>query len=86
MEAALTEAIQKLVNKDAVEAVYDAASPGFYSRLFLRPKATGGWRPIIDLKPLNPLIRGARVKQETQAHIRASLLPGQWAISVDLTE
>ena len=28
-------------------------SPGFYSNVFLVRKASGGWRPVIDLKNLN---------------------------------
>jgi len=86
MDSALAQAVAKLLEKDAIEEVYYPASRGFYSRLFLRPKASGGWRPIIDLKPLNPFIGGDRIKQETQAQIRASLQPNQWTISVDLQD
>ena len=28
-------------------------TPGFYSNIFLVRKASGGWRPVIDLKQLN---------------------------------
>ena len=28
-------------------------TPGFYSNVFLVRKASGGWRPVIDLKQLN---------------------------------
>jgi hypothetical protein len=31
----------------------DSVTPGFYSRLFLVPKKTGGMRPVIDLSILN---------------------------------
>lgn len=86
MNQNLAEAIEKLLAKEAVEEVYTPDSLGFYSRLFLRPKATGGWRPIIDLKPLNPYIKGSRIKQETQSQIRAALQPGHWAFSIDLTD
>lgn len=86
MNSHLLDAVQKLIAKDAIEEVYTRESAGYYSRLFLTPKATGGWRPIIDLKPLNPSIVGSKIKQETQAQIRSSLLPNQWAISIDLSD
>ena len=86
MNTFLLEAVQKLIEKDAIEEIYKHDSPGYYSRLFLTPKASGGWRPIIDLKPLNPSVIGAKTKQETQAQIRSSLRQGQWAISVDLAD
>ena len=31
--------------------------PGFYSRLFLVEKATGGWRPVINLSHLNDVVQ-----------------------------
>ena len=86
MDASLAEAIDKLLQKQAIEEVYETESRGFYSRLFLRPKASGGWRPIIDLKPLNPFIMGSKIKQETQAQIRSALSPNQWTFSIDLTD
>jgi len=67
MNLALKESIEALLDKNPVEEVSRTDSRGFYGRLFLRPKASGGWRPILDLKPLNPYILGSRIKQETQA-------------------
>ena len=86
MEEQLGEAVQKLIAKGAVEEVLHPHSPGFYSRLFLRPKSSGGWRPIIDLSTLNPYIQEDKQKQETQHQIRSSFLPGQWTVSIDLTD
>lgn len=82
----LKEAIDKLLEKGAIERVHTLSSPGYYSRLFLRPKHSGGWRPIIDLKRLNPHIGGQRRKQETQYQVRAALRPNQWTFSIDLTD
>ena len=50
---ALTQELQNLLRKGAVEPA--PQSPGFYSRLFLVQKASGSWRPIIDLSTLNDL-------------------------------
>ena len=49
----LNEAVQALLNKEAIEPVKNPFSPGFYGRLFLVPKTDGGFRPIIDLKAIN---------------------------------
>ena len=51
---ALTQELQTLLRKGAVEPA--PQSPGFYSRLFLVQKASGSWRPIIDLSTLNDYI------------------------------
>ena len=48
---ALEEEIQALRRKGVVEPA--PPTPGFYSRMFVVTKATGGWRPIIDLSSLN---------------------------------
>ena len=51
--------IRGLALSDAVSALVEEAieitplSPGFYSRLFVTPKVTRGWRPVIDLSRLN---------------------------------
>ena len=47
---ALAQEVSKMLEKGAVEVVDDPGL-GFYSRLFLMEKATGGWRPVIDLSP-----------------------------------
>jgi len=86
MNCLLEQSIRELLAKGAIERVHTPASPGFYSRLFLRPKASGGWRPILDLSFLNPYVAGSKKKQETQHQIRSSLRQHHWTISVDLTD
>ena len=86
MNQHLLQAVDSLLEKNAIEEVVLPHSEGFYSRLFLTPKSSGGWRPIIDLKPLNPMVTGSKMKQETVSQLRASLLPNQWAVSVDLAD
>ena len=45
---ALRQEVEAMLAKGALEIARDPG-PGFYSRLFLVEKATGGWRPVIDL-------------------------------------
>ena len=68
---ALHVAVKEMEMKGAIEVVR-TPSPGFYSRLFLVPKARGTWRPIIDLSALNTHIQCPSFKMETNG----SLLKG----------
>ena len=56
--------IEALIAKGAVELA--PSSPGFYSRLFVVQKASGSWRPVIDLSSLNGFVQpvGSPVHQE----------------------
>ena len=60
---ALAEEIESLVEKGAVELA--PPSPGFYSRVFVVLKASGAWRPIIDLSFLNRFVVGNKFRMET---------------------
>ena len=60
---ALDEEIQALRSKGAVEPA--PLTPGYYSRMFVVTKATGGWRPIIDLSTLNLSVERTPFRMET---------------------
>ncbi|VDH95101.1 Hypothetical predicted protein [Mytilus galloprovincialis] len=63
--------------KRAVDEVpVSTIDPGFYSRLFLVSKKTGGMGPVIDLSILNSYMIIHHFKMETNRLIRASILPG----------
>ena len=47
----MAAAVVDLQEKGEVELA--PSSPGYYRRLFVTPKVTGGWRPVIDLSRLN---------------------------------
>ena len=79
---ALTQELQNLLRKGAVEPA--PQSPGFYSRLFLVQKASGSWRPIIDLSTLNDYITSSHFHMETPQSVLRSIRPGDWMISLDL--
>ena len=81
---ALNQELQDLLRKGAVEPA--PQSPGFYSRLFLVKKASGSWRPIIDLSTLNDYITSSRFHMETPRSVLNSIRPGDWMISLDLQD
>ena len=82
---ALGQEVSKMLDKGALEIV-DDHSPGFYSRLFLVEKATGGWRPVIDLSPLNKFVLQTKFKMETVASVMASIREGDFLASIDLKD
>ena len=75
--------VAEMLEKDAIEPVLDG-SPGFYSSMFLVPKRTGGFRPIINLKNLS--VVKEKFKMETQRAIRKALHQGEWVTSIDLKD
>ena len=85
-EQALTSCIQSLLSKNAIERVENVKSLEFYSRLFLVPKPHQRWRPVIDLSRLNTFLLVENFKMETPESIRASLIPGEWVSSIDLSD
>ena len=81
---ALTLELQHLLQKGAVELA--PQSPGFYSRLFLVQKASGSWRPIIDLSTLNGYVTSSHFHMETPQSVLRSIRPGDWMVSLDLQD
>lgn len=82
----LLEQVEALLMKGAIEEVRNRTSQGFYSRLFVVPKHSGGWRPVIDLSTLNRYLVIHHFKMETPETVRLSLRQGQWSTSIDLTD
>ena len=73
-----------LLDKEAIESA--PPSPGYYSRLFVTPKVTGGWRPVIDLSILNGWVTVSSFHMETAQSVLQSLRPGDWMVSLDLQD
>ena len=61
-------------------------SPGFYSQLFVVMKASGAWRPVIDLSTLNLRVQQTSFKMETLQSVLLSVRPGDWMVSLDLKD
>ena len=82
--SSLNQSVQELRNKGAIEPA--PLTPSFYSQLFLVHKATGGWRPIIDLSSLNVFVHCPSFTMETPRSILRALHQGQWLTSLDLKD
>ena len=75
-----------MLTKGAIERVKDTSSPGFYSRLFAIPKSSGGFRPILDLSPLNKFLKKVRFQMDSPDSIRRAIQPRDWTTSLDLKD
>ena len=74
-----------MLAKGALEIARDPG-PSFYSRLFLVEKASGGWRPMIDLSHLNGFVQLTRFKMETVASVLLTVREGDFLASLDLKD
>ena len=82
---ALRQEIEGMLAKGALEIARDPG-PGFYSRLFLVEKASGGWRPVIDLSHLNEFVQLTPFNMETVASVLLSVREGDFLASLDLKD
>ena len=79
---ALADAVSDRVAKEAIEPA--PPMPGYYSRLLVTPKVTGGWRPVIDLSRLNGFVDVSHFHMETTPSVLQPLSVGDWMVSLDL--
>ena len=79
----LKQALQALLQKEAVEMVRVRTSLAFFHRLFIVPKPNQKWRPVLDLSALNKFLSVKTFKMETPETIRISLQQGEWVTSLD---
>ena len=82
---ALSDEVEAMMEKGALEEA-PPHTPGFYSRLFLVEKSTGGWRPVIDLSPLNHFVCQTKFSMETAASVLAAVRKGDFMASIDLSD
>ena len=83
----LSEEIQYLLLKRVIgEIPLTLLTPGFYSRLFLVPKKTGGMRHVIDLSIRNSYLSVPHFKMEINRSIRACILPGMLTTKMGLSD
>ena len=80
-------AVDALIAKNAIREVNPGLDgPGFYSHLFLVPKKSGGFRPILNLTALNRYVVKRTFRMETSRTILAAVDPGDWMVSIDLKD
>ena len=82
---ALLKEIDTMMTKGVLEIVSDP-DPGFYSRLILVEKSTGGWRPIIDLSPLNEFMQQTLFRMETPNSVLLTVRKNDFLASIDLKD
>ena len=61
-------------------------TPGFYSNVFLVPKASGGWRPVIDLKQLNHHTDALHFHMHSISSVLSTVERGDYAFKIDLQD
>ena len=74
-----------MLYKETLEISNDP-SLGFYSRSLLVEKASGGWRPVIDIFPLNKFIQQTPFKMETASSVLNSVEKDNFMALVDLKD
>ncbi|KZS19204.1 Uncharacterized protein APZ42_014437, partial [Daphnia magna] len=77
--------VRELLAKQAIVEVTDG-SHGFVCSLFVIPKKSGGFRPIVNLKPLNQFIQYEHFKMENLDSARFLLRKGDWMVKLDLKD
>ena len=74
-----------MMAKGVLEIVSDL-DLGFYSRLFLVEKSSGGWRPVIDLLPLNEFIHQTPFRMETPNSVLLAVRKNNFLVSINLKD
>ena len=84
-QQALLDLVGDLHRKRCIE-VMSPGERGFFSRVFLVPKKSGGWRLVIDLSQLNKSLAPVTFQMDTLVKVKEVLRPGMWATSIDLSD
>ena len=78
--------VAELLKKNAIEEI-DPSSPSCVSNIFVVPKKDGGFRPIINLKPLNRrFLSPPHFRMDSIKDVASLLRLGDWAASIDLKD
>ena len=81
----MREQISLMLQKNAITEV-PSDLPGFYSNVFLLRKASGGWRPVIDLKNLNAHFHAPHFRMFTTSSVLSSVEKRDYAFKIDLQD
>ena len=84
MEQVCENEVTSLLLKGAVTETSD--TDGFFSALFVIPKKSGGFRPIVNLKGLNSFVCYEHFKMERLDSVKFLLKKGDWLVKLDLKD
>ena len=77
--------IDDLLKKNCIRAM-EPEEQGFFSRVFLVPKKSGGFRLVIDLSSLNEYVAKVTFEMDTLKKVKEFVTEAMWATSIDLSE
>ena len=81
----LTE-VDSLLGKEAIYKIEPPYQKGYRSSFVQAPKKTGGWRPILNLKPLNQFIKPKKFRMESLSVVLKAPIKGRGDTSIDLKD
>ena len=64
--------ISLMLQRNAISEI-SPETPGFYSNAFMVRKASGGWRPVIDIKQLKPHIDDPHFRMHTISSVLSTI-------------
>ena len=79
----MQEQIFLMLQKNAISEI-SPDTPGFYSNIFLVPKASGGLCPVINLKQLNHHIDAPHFRMHTISSVLSTVERGDYSFKRDL--
>ena len=68
----MREQISLMLQRNTISEI-SPDTPGFYSNTFMVRKASGGWRPVIDLKQLNHHIDAPHFRMHTISSVLSTV-------------
>ena len=77
--------VSELLQKICIREM-SPSEQGFFSRVFLVLKKSGGFRLVIDLSELNKFLAKVSFTMDTLALIKASGREGMWVTALDLSD
>ena len=81
----MREQISLMLQRNAISEI-SPDTPGFHSKAFMVRKASGGWRPVIDLKQLNHHIDAPHLRMHTISSMLSTDEKGGYVFKIDLQD
>lgn len=86
MFSALSKEVTVLLYKRAIEEVEDLSLEGFYNRLFVVPKTSKGWRPVLDVSALNFFVQTMKFRMQTNSSVLSAISQEDWMVLIDMKD